>query len=134
MKLTVVVGAVTNMQFTYSFPTGFTFLYLVQLQAAEDERGTRKDGWRDWSRWKRVSVGLAFVSADNCRDCLVGRDRYCFSSGETLCCRWRLWRLLDLGFMGLDCRLRRRLTVLLRQVLDVLLRFDGGGFETAAGA
>jgi hypothetical protein len=29
--LSGMVGAVTNMQFTYSFPTGFTFLYLVQL-------------------------------------------------------------------------------------------------------
>jgi hypothetical protein len=58
------VGAATNMQFTYSFPTGFTFLYLVQLDAtAEDapykpgNSGSRRDTWRDPSRWRRGLLG-----------------------------------------------------------------------------
>ncbi|KAK3623363.1 hypothetical protein LTR56_021635 [Elasticomyces elasticus] len=62
--LSGMVGAATNMQFTYSFPTGFTFLYLVQLDAtAEDGAYTpsgvsqRVDSWRDVSRWKRGMFG-----------------------------------------------------------------------------
>ena len=58
------VGAVTNMQFTYSFPLGFSFLYLVQLDAtAEDHEyqpgapPRRVDSWSDWSRWKRGLLG-----------------------------------------------------------------------------
>lgn len=50
------------MQFTYSFPTGFTFLFLVQLDAtAEDglyqHAPHRIDSWQDWSRWKRGLLG-----------------------------------------------------------------------------
>lgn len=58
----IAVGAVANMQFTYSFPSGFTFLYLVQLDATvEDDDYTpgspkRADTWAQWSRWKRVSI------------------------------------------------------------------------------
>jgi hypothetical protein len=62
--LSGMVGAVTNMQFTYSFPTGFTFLYLVQLDAcAEDapystaDQVQRTDSWREASRWKRGLLG-----------------------------------------------------------------------------
>ena len=57
------VGAVTNMQFTYSFPTGFTFLYLMQLDAtggdAEYAPGVprRTDSWANWSRWQRGFFG-----------------------------------------------------------------------------
>jgi hypothetical protein len=56
----LLVGAVTNMQFTYSFPFGFTFLYLVQLDATSDDGAyapgspSRVDDWSQWSRWKRV--------------------------------------------------------------------------------
>ncbi|KAK0280145.1 hypothetical protein LTR35_008296 [Friedmanniomyces endolithicus] len=64
--LSGMVGAVTNMQFTYSFPTGFTFLYLVQLDAtAEDgayvpgSESKRIDTWRQGSRWKRGLFGSA---------------------------------------------------------------------------
>jgi hypothetical protein len=48
------------MQFTYSFPTGFTFLYLVQLDATTADNPyspgspDRVDTWLQWSRWKRV--------------------------------------------------------------------------------
>ena len=56
------------MQFTYSFPTGFAFLYLVQLDAtARDqlyspydrskEGPGRIDSWANWSRWKRGLLG-----------------------------------------------------------------------------
>jgi len=62
--LSGMVGAATNMQFTYSFPTGFTFLYLVQLDAAAEDApyspGSqlhRRDSWRDWSRWRRGLLG-----------------------------------------------------------------------------
>ena len=62
--LSGMVGAVANMQFTYSFPTFFTFLYLVKLDAtAEDaiyepsKGAVRKDSWRDWSRWRRGLFG-----------------------------------------------------------------------------
>jgi len=58
------VGAVTNMQATYSFPTGFTFLYLVQLDATADDNAyqpghsaQRIDSWRCWSRWRRGLFG-----------------------------------------------------------------------------
>lgn len=56
------------MQFTYSFPTGFTFLYLVQQDATADDgpykpgASSRSDTWLEWSRWKRVSLGV-LVSA-----------------------------------------------------------------------
>ena len=56
----IAVGAVTNMQFTYSFPSGFTFLYLVQLHATSGDGAytpgslNRLDTWTQWSRWKRV--------------------------------------------------------------------------------
>jgi hypothetical protein len=56
----LIVGAVANMQFTYSFPSGFTFLYLVQLDAASGDgvyapsSPSRADTWSQWSRWKRV--------------------------------------------------------------------------------
>lgn len=59
------MGALANMQFTYSFPSGFTFLYLVQLDAisgdGEYEPGlpSRVDSWSQWSRWKRVSIALS---------------------------------------------------------------------------
>ena len=66
--LSGMVGAVTNMQFTYSFPTGFTFLYLCQLDAtAQDEvykpgsPPRRIDGWRDWSRWRRGLFGTQYT-------------------------------------------------------------------------
>ncbi len=63
--LSGMVGAVTNMQFTYSFPTGFTFLYLVQLDATSEDRpyqpqhreSGRIDSWRDGSRWMRGLFG-----------------------------------------------------------------------------
>ncbi|KAI0475958.1 transmembrane amino acid transporter protein-domain-containing protein [Xylariaceae sp. FL0804] len=78
--LSGMVGAVANMQFTYSFPTGFAFLYLVQLDAAaadEDDEdddvnhdgggggdrdgprptASRRDAWRNWSRWRRGLLG-----------------------------------------------------------------------------
>jgi hypothetical protein len=66
--LSGMVGAATNMQFTYSFPTGFTFLYLVQLDAtARDQpfeprrspegHGGRVDSWREASRWRRGFFG-----------------------------------------------------------------------------
>lgn len=64
--LSGMVGAVTNMQFTYSFPTGFTFLYLVQLDAtgedapyAPGEKPGRIDSWRSLSRWRRGCFGRA---------------------------------------------------------------------------
>lgn len=64
--LSGMVGAVTNMQFTYSFPTGFTFLYLVQLDAtgedapyAPGEKPGRVDSWRSLSRWQRGFFGRA---------------------------------------------------------------------------
>ncbi|KAL9080037.1 MAG: hypothetical protein Q9157_001121 [Trypethelium eluteriae] len=61
--LSGMVGAVTNMQFTYAFPTGFTFLYLVQLDAASADEpyrpssAKRKDSWSSWNRWKRGLLG-----------------------------------------------------------------------------
>lgn len=67
--LSGMVGAATNMHFTYSFPTGFTFLYLVQLDATVRDTAYspykdrtkeglgRIDSWRDWSRWKRGLLG-----------------------------------------------------------------------------
>lgn len=62
--LSGMVGAVANMQFTYSFPTGFTFLYLVQLDATTEDEPyrprnavTRKDSWASWSRWRRGLFG-----------------------------------------------------------------------------
>lgn len=62
--LSGMVGAATNMQFTYSFPTGFTFLYLVQLDATSIDEpftpgaaSTRIDSWRQMSRWKRGFLG-----------------------------------------------------------------------------
>jgi hypothetical protein len=48
------------MQFTYSFPSGFTFLYLVQLDAISGDNiyhpglADRIDTWFNLSRWKRV--------------------------------------------------------------------------------
>ena len=57
----LIVGALANMQFTYSFPSGFTFLYLFQLDATSGdgayEPGSprRVDTWSQLSRWKRVS-------------------------------------------------------------------------------
>jgi hypothetical protein len=59
--LSGLIAAVANVQFTYSFPTGFTFLYLVRLHA---ETGAKvydrnspayTDTWSSWNRWKRVS-------------------------------------------------------------------------------
>jgi hypothetical protein len=62
--LSGMVGAATNMQFTYSFPTGFTFLYLVQLDATADDGAyspgketSRVDDWASVSRWKRGLFG-----------------------------------------------------------------------------
>ncbi|KAL9094302.1 MAG: hypothetical protein Q9165_003442 [Trypethelium subeluteriae] len=61
--LSGMVGAVTNMQFTYAFPTGFTFLYLVQLDAASADEpyrpssAKRRDSWSSWNRWKRGLLG-----------------------------------------------------------------------------
>ncbi|KAF2100592.1 oligopeptide transporter protein [Rhizodiscina lignyota] len=61
--LSGMVGAVTNMQFTYSFPTGFTFLYLVQQDATAADgpykpgAPSRTDTWFEWSRWKRGLFG-----------------------------------------------------------------------------
>ncbi|KAH8817479.1 oligopeptide transporter protein [Xylogone sp. PMI_703] len=61
--LSGMVGALANMQFTYSFPSGFTFLYLVQVDAmsedGEYEPGLprRVDSWSQWSRWKRGLFG-----------------------------------------------------------------------------
>ncbi|KAI9702245.1 MAG: hypothetical protein M1820_006177 [Bogoriella megaspora] len=63
--LSGMVGAVTNMQFTYAFPTGFTFLYLVQLDAASADNSyrptsaDRADTWKSWSRWERGFFGEA---------------------------------------------------------------------------
>ncbi|KAI9658671.1 MAG: hypothetical protein M1821_002231 [Bathelium mastoideum] len=63
--LSGMVGAVTNMQFTYAFPTGFTFLYLVQLDATSEDYpyspslAQRRDSWLSWSRWKRGLFGAA---------------------------------------------------------------------------
>lgn len=60
--LSGMVGAVTNMQFTYSFPTGFAFLYMVQQDACAEDgeyvpgEVSRVDNWFAWSRWKRVST------------------------------------------------------------------------------
>lgn len=51
------------MQFTYSFPTGFTFLYLVQQDATRSDgpyspgSPTRTDTWKQWSRWRRGLFG-----------------------------------------------------------------------------
>ena len=48
------------MQFTYSFPSGFTFLYLVQLDATSGDNTyapgslNRVDSWSHRNRWKRV--------------------------------------------------------------------------------
>lgn len=64
--LSGMVGAVTNMQFTYSFPTGFAFLYAVQQDACAEDGAyapgetKRVDTWFEWSRWRRVSI---FASA-----------------------------------------------------------------------
>ncbi|KAF8178624.1 transmembrane amino acid transporter protein-domain-containing protein [Mycena galopus ATCC 62051] len=67
--LSGMVGAVTNMQFTFSFPTGFSFLYMVQLDATArdapysphnrsgDKHAGRVDDWGQWSRWKRGLLG-----------------------------------------------------------------------------
>ncbi|KAK4555623.1 hypothetical protein LTR86_007376 [Recurvomyces mirabilis] len=62
--LSGMVGAATNMQFTYSFPTGFTFLYLMQLDAAADDAPYNPDGatgrvdtWQSLSRWRRGFLG-----------------------------------------------------------------------------
>ena len=61
--LSGMVGAVTNMQFTYSFPTGFAFLYLFQLDATsadepyEPGSHRRVDSWMHSSRWKRGFLG-----------------------------------------------------------------------------
>jgi hypothetical protein len=62
--LSGMVGAVANMQFTYSFPSGFTFLYLVQLDAAADDgvyspgdAPVRIDGWNSARRWRRGLLG-----------------------------------------------------------------------------
>jgi hypothetical protein len=61
--LSGMVGAVTNMQFTYSFPTGFCFLYLVQRDATFEDgeykpgRTSRQDSWSSASRWRRGLFG-----------------------------------------------------------------------------
>jgi len=61
--LSGMVGAIANMQFTYSLPTGFTFLYLVQLDATTADNAynpgspSRKDTWRQMTRWKRGLLG-----------------------------------------------------------------------------
>jgi len=61
--LSGMVGALANMQFTYSFPSGFTFLYLVQLDAMSDDGvyepgiSNRVDSWSQWSRWNRGLFG-----------------------------------------------------------------------------
>jgi len=61
--LSGMVGAVASMQFTYSFPSGFTFLYLVQLDATSGDGAYapgspgRADTWSHWSRWKRGFFG-----------------------------------------------------------------------------
>lgn len=57
------VGAVANMQFTYSFPTGFTFLYLVQVDATSEDfeympgLPRKLDSWGDRNRWWRGLFG-----------------------------------------------------------------------------
>lgn len=62
--LSGMVGAVANMQFTYSFPTGFTFLYLVQLDATSGDgeyapgSPSRVDSWNSRSRWRRGLFGV----------------------------------------------------------------------------
>jgi hypothetical protein len=54
------VGATTNVHFTYSFPTGFYFIYSVMSSAASldppyipGQPYQRADSWREWARWKR---------------------------------------------------------------------------------
>jgi hypothetical protein len=58
--LSSMIAAVANVQFTYSFPTGFTFIYLVRLHGetgagvyARDGLSAHADTWASWSRWKR---------------------------------------------------------------------------------
>ena len=59
--LSSLIAATANVQFTYSFPTGFAFIYLVRLHAETGglsyDRGNvpYTDTWSSWSRWKRVS-------------------------------------------------------------------------------
>lgn len=61
--LSGMVGAVTNMQFTYSFPSGFAFLYCVQCDAMGGDGtytpgvASRVDGWGTSGRWKRGLFG-----------------------------------------------------------------------------
>lgn len=70
--LSGMVGAVTNMQFTYSFPTGFTFLYLFQLDAAAGDESyapgapKRVDSWKKVSRWRRGFLGAGTGMAMQC--------------------------------------------------------------------
>jgi hypothetical protein len=64
--LSSMIAAVANVQFTYSFPTGFTFIYLVRLHGETNgeiyARGvpTFSDNWSSWSRWKRVRKSDSF--------------------------------------------------------------------------
>jgi hypothetical protein len=58
--LSSMIAAVANVQFTYSFPTGFTFIYLVRLHGetgadvyARDGLSAHADTWASWNRWKR---------------------------------------------------------------------------------
>ncbi|KAK4547885.1 hypothetical protein LTR36_010604 [Oleoguttula mirabilis] len=65
--LSGMVGAVSpkiNPGDQHAFPTGFTFLFLVQLDAAADDEQyqpgappQRTDTWRESSRWKRGLLG-----------------------------------------------------------------------------
>ncbi|KAF2147650.1 oligopeptide transporter protein [Myriangium duriaei CBS 260.36] len=60
--LSGMVGAVTNMHFTYSFPTGFTFLYLVQLDATtDDEAYSPGKASRRSHRWLQVLKWFNFI-------------------------------------------------------------------------
>ncbi|KZO95418.1 hypothetical protein CALVIDRAFT_564823 [Calocera viscosa TUFC12733] len=63
-NLSGMVGATTNVHFTYSFPTGFYFIYSVMSAAAAGDpayvpgqENKRVDTWREWSRWKRGLTG-----------------------------------------------------------------------------
>ncbi len=78
--ITGLIGAIAIMQFSYTFPPLLLFEYNVITDAAGEDHphvpGSggkgRIDSWRDWSRWKRVSVKCLSIADSKSDFCLQG--------------------------------------------------------------
>ena len=94
------------MQFSYTFPPLLMLGYNIKTDAAGEDRPHipgrgatgRIDTWRDWSRWKRVSVNSCFTwrlavltCACVCRGFLVDRGTANFLNSSICFSAWRVY-------------------------------------------